>query len=168
MSDPLIFFSLFFSHVTDDACSQWIQMDISRHFHTCQVVLEPTSPFLLSIDKTLTHFLWIIFLFLGALLGVKYKAIKIIHLSALCFAILMQAFDWYCPLTHLEFWLRSKYNPVLIYSGSFIIHYVEKIVYLEISRSLVFIFTVFLCVFNGWLYLKKTKFPKKVKRGNWF
>lgn len=106
----------------------------------------------------LVHFLWIIFLFLGAVLGVRCKAIKIIHLSALCFAILIQVFDWYCPLTYLEFWLRSKYDPVLTYSGSFIIHYVEKVVYLEISRSLIFIFTVFLCVFNGWLYLIKTKF----------
>jgi hypothetical protein len=107
----------------------------------------------------LIHFLWIIFLFLGAVLGAKFKTIKIIHLSALCFAILIQVFDWYCPLTYLEFWLRSKYDPALTYSGSFIIHYVEKVVYLEISRSFIFILTVFLCIFNGWLYLTKIKFP---------
>ena len=106
----------------------------------------------------LVHFLWIIFLFLGAVLGVRCKAIKIIHLSALCFAILIQVFDWYCPLTYLEFWLRSKHDPALTYSGSFVIHYVEKVVYLELSRSLIFIFTVFLVVFNGWLYLKRTGF----------
>ena len=106
----------------------------------------------------LVHFLWIVFLFLGAVVGVKFKAIKIIHLSGLCFAILIQVLDWYCPLTYLEFWLRSKYGSALTYSGSFIIHYVEKIVYLEISRLLIFIFTLFLCIFNGWLYLTKTKF----------
>jgi hypothetical protein len=105
----------------------------------------------------LVHFLWIVFLFLGAVLGVRFKTIKIIHLSALCFAILIQVFDWYCPLTYLESWFRSKYDSALTYSGSFIIHYVEKLVYLEISRSLIFILTVFLCIFNGWLYLAKTK-----------
>ena len=105
----------------------------------------------------LVHFLWILFLFFGALLGVRYKAIKIIHLPGLFFAILIQIFDWYCPLTHLEFWLRSKHDPSLAYAGSFIVHYVEKLVYLELSHSLIFIFTICLCAFNGWLYFRKRK-----------
>ncbi len=106
----------------------------------------------------LIHFLWIIFLFFGAVLGIRYKGIKIIHLSGLCFAILIQVFDWYCPLTHLEFWLRSKSDPLTTYAGSFIAHYAEKLVYLELSRSLIFGFTILLCAFNGWFYLRKTKY----------
>ena len=103
------------------------------------------------------HFLWILFLVFGALWGVKNKAIKIIHLSGFFFAILIQVFDWYCPFTHLEVWLRSKHDPAVTYTGSFIIHYAEKIVYLEISHSLIFTFTIFLCAFNGWLYFRKRK-----------
>jgi len=103
----------------------------------------------------LVHLFWIIFLFFGAMLGVKHKGIRIIHLSGLCFAILIQVFDWYCPLTHLEFWLKSKADPGATYAGSFIAHYAEKLVYLELSRSLVFVLTIFLCAFNGWFYLKK-------------
>jgi len=102
-----------------------------------------------------THFLWILFLFFGGFWGVKNKAVKIFHISGLFFALLIQIFDWYCPLTHLEVWLRSKHNPTITYTGSFIIHYVEKIVYIEISRFLLILFTILLCGINAWFYLKK-------------
>ena len=103
------------------------------------------------------HFLWIVFLLFGALWGIRNRAVKIFHIFGLAFAFVIQIFDWYCPLTHLEFWLRSKHNPSLTYTGSFIIHYVEKVVYIEISRYLILFLTLFLCGFNGWLYIKKKK-----------
>jgi len=112
---------------------------------------------ILADSIVLIHFLWILFLFLGALWGVKNKVIKIFHLSGLIFAFVIQIFGWYCPLTYLEVWLRAKHNPALTYSGSFIIYYVEKIVYLELSRFVVLLFTIFLCGFNLWVYLKKKK-----------
>ncbi len=103
----------------------------------------------------LIHFLWILFLFFGALLGVRYKAIKGIHVCGLLFAIVIQFFAWYCPLTYLESWLRARHNPAMTYTGSFIAYYAEQIVYLELSRSLVLLSTVFLLVFNAWFYLRK-------------
>ena len=105
----------------------------------------------------LIHFFWIVFLFLGAFCGIKNKGAKIFHLSGLAFAFIIQIFDWYCPLTHLEVWLRSKHSPFLAYAGSFVIHYVEKIVYVEISRSVVLILTLLLCGLNAWLYLRKRR-----------
>ncbi|RPJ11096.1 MAG: DUF2784 family protein [Deltaproteobacteria bacterium] len=103
------------------------------------------------------HFLWIIFLFIGALWGTKSRIVKGFHLSGLLFAILIQFFDWYCPLTHLEFWLRSTQDPALTYTGSFIAHYAEQIVYLQLSRPMVLLFTLFLLGFNAWVYLRRTK-----------
>ncbi len=105
----------------------------------------------------IAHFLWIMFLILGAFLGVKKLAIKIFHISGLVFAFIIQLFDWYCPFTHLEVWLRAKHDPALTYKGSFIIHYVEKIVYIQLSRHLVLILTIFLCGFNVWFYLRERK-----------
>ena len=113
---------------------------------------------ILADSVVLIHFIWILFLFLGAFWGIKNKAVKILHLAGLVFAIIIQIVDWYCPLTYLEVWLRSKHNPELTYTGSFIIHYVEKIVYIELSRYLILIFTFFLCGFNAWVYLGKKKF----------
>jgi len=109
----------------------------------------------------LTHFLWIVFLFLGAFWGIKNKAVKIFHLSGLAFAFIIQIFDWYCPLTHLEVWLRSKHSPSLTYTGSFIIHYVEKIVYIEFSRFVVLILTLLLCGLNAWFYLGRRRSRQK-------
>jgi hypothetical protein len=110
---------------------------------------------ILADSVVLIHFLWIIFLFLGALWGIKNKMVKIFHIVGLVYAFIIQIFDWYCPLTHLEVWLRSKHEPALTYSGSFIIHYVEGIVYIEVSRYLVLVLTLFLCGFNGWLYFRR-------------
>jgi hypothetical protein len=110
---------------------------------------------ILADSVVLTHFLWIVFLFLGAFWGAKNKVVKIFHLSGLVFAFIIQVFDWYCPLTHLEVWLRSKHDFTLTYTGSFLIHYIEKIVYIELSRTLILFFTLLLCGLNAWLYLKK-------------
>src|SRR4030067_677440 len=103
----------------------------------------------------LFHFLWIIFLFLGGLGGRRSRFVKIFHLSGLAFALIIQIFDWLCPLTHLEAWLRAKHNPDLTYTGSFIIHYVERIVYIEISHYIVLIVTLLLGGLNVWIYLRK-------------
>jgi hypothetical protein len=101
------------------------------------------------------HFVWILFLFLGGLWGRKIREVKIFHLSGLAFALTIQAFNWYCPLTYVEIWLRSRHSPVLTYTGSFIVHYVEEIVYIDLSRHLVLILTILLCGFNAWFYLRK-------------
>ena len=103
------------------------------------------------------HFFWILFLFLGAFWGRKSKAVRIVHLSGLFFALFIQVFGWYCPLTHLEVWLRSNHDPTLAYTGSFIVHYAERIVYLELPRQLILLFSTGLVVFNTWIYLKKKK-----------
>jgi hypothetical protein len=56
--------------------------------------------------------------------------------------------------------LRSRHDSALTYAGSFIIHYAEKIVYLELSRTLIFFLTLLLCGLNVWFYLRKKKrFP---------
>jgi hypothetical protein len=103
----------------------------------------------------LMHFLWIVFLISGAFLGIRNRAIKIFHISGLAFAIVIQIFGWFCPLTDLEVWLRAKHDPSLAYTGSFIIHYLEKLIYIEISPVLIFTLTLLFAGFNVWVYLRK-------------
>jgi len=112
------------------------------------------------------HFLWILFLFLGALWGRRKKFIKTLHLSGLGFALLLQISGWYCPLTYLEIWLRSKHHPELAYTGSYIIHYLEQLIYMEISPSVILIVTLLLIAFNLWIYLQKSVRISK-KEGLW-
>ena len=103
------------------------------------------------------HLLWILFLLFGAFPGMYRKIFKIIHISGLIFAFIVQIFGWYCPLTYLEIWLRYKHDPALSYSGSFIINYVEKIVYLQVSRSSIFILTILLIGLNVLIYTRKKR-----------
>lgn len=103
----------------------------------------------------LIHFLWIVFLIFGAFLGVRNKVVKIVHISGLFFAVIVQLFNWYCPLTYLEVWLKSSSEPSAAYTGSFIVHYLEEIIYIEIPRYLVIIATILLCAFNSCAYLRK-------------
>ena len=112
---------------------------------------------ILADGVVLIHFLWIIFLFFGVFWGIKNKTVRIFHISGLVFAFFIQIVGWYCPLTHLEVWLRSKHGSALTYTGSFIILYVEEIVYLELSRTLILVLTFILCGFNTWLYLRKIR-----------
>jgi hypothetical protein len=101
------------------------------------------------------HFLWILFLLFGAAWSLRNVFIRIVHISGLIFALIMQAFDWYCPLTHLEVWLRSRHSPDIAYTGSFIVHYIEKIVYVEVPRPLIIICTVLIAAVNLRLYWKR-------------
>jgi hypothetical protein len=103
------------------------------------------------------HFLWILFVIFGVFWGIRNKKVRVIHIFALAFAIIIQVFNWYCPLTHLEAWLRAKHDPALSYTGSFIPNYVGKIVYINLSPSLILVLTVFLCGISAWLYLRRKK-----------
>ncbi|MFH1146266.1 MAG: DUF2784 domain-containing protein [Pseudomonadota bacterium] len=103
----------------------------------------------------LLHFAWIIFLVLGALIGRKHRSLKMMHIGGLVFAALMQTFGWYCPLTHLDVWLRRRHNPALSYEGSFIVHYIEELVYVQVSPYLIHFLTVVIIVFSAYLYVRR-------------
>ncbi len=103
----------------------------------------------------LTHFLWIIFLILGWVWGRKHRVIKYVHILGLCFAFVINVFGLYCPLTDLEVWLQSRYAPGTAYTGSFIAHYLDKAIYIDLPMYVISLLTVFLCAFNVWVYLRK-------------
>ncbi len=105
------------------------------------------------------HLLWILFLVFGAFIGRRFKWVKRLHFGGIIFAIVIQALGWYCPLTYLEIWLRRMHDSSHSYTGSFIIHYLERIVYIDINPKIIFALTVFLAVISLWLYLP-VKFRK--------
>ena len=112
---------------------------------------------ILADAAVITHFLWIVFLIFGAIAGRRYQSIKRIHISGLVFAITLQAFDWFCPLTHLEVWLRAQYDPGLVYTGSYVIHYLEKIIYIELDRRVIVVLTAVLCGVNALIYSRRRR-----------
>lgn len=108
------------------------------------------------------HFLWILFLIFGGYVGRKHKKVRLFHISGLGFALFIQGFDLYCPLTYLEIYLKKRHFPEDIYAGSFIIHYLERLIYIQISHSTVLILTFLVVGINLFLYLRL--FKHRLKR----
>ena len=98
------------------------------------------------------HLAWIIFLFLGALWGARRRWVRYFHWSGLGFAVLIQIFDWYCPLTHLEIYLRGRHDPATFYTGDFVIRYLDRLVYLQVPRFVIVSGTVLLVGLNLFFY----------------
>ena len=112
---------------------------------------------LLADGVVVLHFLWILFLIFGAIWGRKYRTVRIVHLSGLAFALCLEIFGWYCPLTYLEVWLRELQDPLQSYAGSFIGHYLEKLIYVQLPSGTILFLTILLVIVNGWLYLHRGK-----------
>jgi hypothetical protein len=103
----------------------------------------------------LIHFSWIVFLIFGAIIGRYINWVKILHISGLGFALLIQIAGWYCPLTYIEIWFRNRGDPSGTYKASFIINYVEKIVYIELPGKFIMLATVIILIISATIYLYK-------------
>ena len=105
---------------------------------------------------TIVHLFWILFLITGAYWA-NIRPVMIIHGAGLAYALISQLFGWYCPLTLLEDWLRGKHNEGQTYPGSFIAHYAEKLVYIDLSPAVVFALTLALVGVSIYIYLRKLR-----------
>ena len=101
----------------------------------------------------LFHLMWIGFLIFGALLAYKRPWLRALHLTGLAFSLTMQICGWYCPLTYVEQWLRYQQGSDVTYTGSFIAHYAERLVYLTVSPLMVLVLTLVICGGTITLYI---------------
>jgi hypothetical protein len=117
------------------------------------------------------HFIWIIFMLLGFFLTIygffrkeffDWWLFRTLHLSGILFVGILTALRKFCPLTVLENLSRVKHNPESTYPGSFIIHYIENLVYPDVNQTLLRVGTVFVAVFILFLYIIRP--PKKIKK----
>ena len=104
----------------------------------------------------LLHFLWILFLIFGAIPGRRRKTVKVIHLCGLLFAVILHSFSLTCPLTYLEIYFTRFADPATAYTGSFIIHYIERLVYVALPPSVLLGITLMLALFNVLIYVRRT------------
>ena len=92
--------------------------------------------------------LWVVF---GALLTLSRPVLRWLHIVSLVWGILTELLPWPCPLTVLENWLEAKAG-VQPYQGGFLLHYLDKVVYPDISASALTVAGVLVCVLNLALY----------------
>ncbi|MBA7510801.1 hypothetical protein ES705_02789 [subsurface metagenome] len=117
------------------------------------------------------HFLYILFMLLGFLLtgyALFFRQkffdrwlFRSLHLLGIFYVASLSILGKYCPLTILENELRLRYEVSLVYSGSFIVHYLEKLVYPDVNPLVIQIPTVFLAIFTIVVFIVRP--PKKIK-----
>ncbi len=117
------------------------------------------------------HFIWIIFMLFGFFLTIygffrkkifDWWLFRTLHLLGILFVGILTTLRRFCPLTILENISRIKYDPESTYPGSFIVHYIENLVYPDVNQTLLRIGTVLAAVFILVVYIIKP--PVKLKK----
>jgi len=83
----------------------------------------------------LLHLAWIVFILAGLLLARRRPWLAWLHLGALLTILILSLGGWYCPLTLLEYHLRSCEPASPGYPGSFLFTWLERLIYLRVPES---------------------------------
>jgi hypothetical protein len=117
-------------------------------------------------DLTLiVHFMWILFLISGFIFAFMRSKIALLHMAGLLFALILNLMGWYCPLTYLENYLYALHDLGSTYTGSFIINYLQHIIYLDLPGYYIRIFGLSFAVFSIGIYVYLIKRYHILDRG---
>ena len=105
----------------------------------------------LAISVLFLHALFILWVVFGALLTRARPILRWLHIASLVWGILTELLPWPCPLTALENWLEGKAG-VEPYQGGFLLHYLDKLVYPDISSTMLTMAGVIICALNLGFY----------------
>jgi hypothetical protein len=117
------------------------------------------------------HFVFIAFVLFGGLLVFRWPRVAFAHVPAALWAVLLELYGWYCPLTPWEQQLRIAAGDAG-YSGDFIAHYLLPLIYPagltpNIQLVLAAIVLAVNAIIYGWLGRKRwTARQRGVKQGN--
>lgn len=102
----------------------------------------------------LAHLLWIVLVIFGALWTRGRPIWSAVHIAALAWAIAVEAGPWSCPLTLAEqyFETRAGVSP---YQGSFLVHWLDAIVYPTLPGWAITIAGVAVCALNLAIYARR-------------
>jgi hypothetical protein len=97
------------------------------------------------------HALFIVWVVFGALLTRSPPVLRWLHIVSLIWGILTELLTGPCPLTLLENWLEQN-SGIEPYQESFLVHCLDKLVYPDISATVLTVAGVIVCAFNLALY----------------
>ena len=113
-----------------------------------------TTPNLYSALATAVLFLhalsivWVVF---GAVVTRSRPLLRWLHIISLIWGMLTELMPWPCPLTLLENRLEQNAS-VLPYQGGCLLHYLDKLVYPNISTAALTVAGVLICAFSLGIY----------------
>jgi hypothetical protein len=98
------------------------------------------------------HLAWILWVIFGALVTRGRPWLTVFHVTSLVWGIIVEVGPWPCPVTLAEQWLETRAG-MGSYTGSFLVHYLDAIVYPNASVALIIGCGVAVCGANLLIYL---------------
>jgi Protein of Unknown function (DUF2784) len=105
----------------------------------------------LAVCVLVLHALFIVWVIFGALLTRQRPVLRWLHIASLVWGILVEITPWPCPLTLIENWLEARAG-VEPYHGGFLLHYLDKLVYPDLSAITLIIAGIVICAGNLGFY----------------
>ncbi|MFZ0746271.1 MAG: DUF2784 domain-containing protein [Terracidiphilus sp.] len=100
------------------------------------------------------HLAWLALVIFGALWTRGRPVWSAVHIAALLWGIAVEAGPWPCPLTLLEEYFEARAGAAA-YHGSFLLHYLDAIVYPNLPGWVVTCAGVAVCGLNLGIYLRR-------------
>jgi Protein of Unknown function (DUF2784) len=105
----------------------------------------------MAVGVLVLHLVFILWVIFGAFPAYRRPLLRWLHIASLIWGIFIELFPWSCPLTLLENWLEARAG-IAPYQGGFLLHYLDALVYPNISEFTLTIAGVVVCALNLALY----------------
>lgn len=100
------------------------------------------------------HLTWILWAIFGALWTRGRRWWTAFHVLSLVWGVFVEVGPWTCPLTLAEQWLEARAGGQT-WTGGFLVHYLEAVIYPDLPGWLITVFGVAVCVFNLGVYARR-------------
>jgi hypothetical protein len=108
----------------------------------------------LAVAVLIFHVLFILWVVFGALLTKHSRLLLCLHIASLTWAVAVEVLPWPCPLTIVENWLEGRAG-VQPYQGGFLLHYLDALVYPDVSPVVLTLAAVAVCLLNLGIYARR-------------
>lgn len=110
------------------------------------------------------HLLWIGWILLGWIVTRGRPVLAALHIASLIWGIIAELGPWRCPLTIAEQWFEARAGTAP-YHGSFLVHYLDKLVYPDLPEPVVAWAGATACALVGGIYLLRMHRSRTLRSG---
>ena len=108
----------------------------------------------LAVIVLVTHIVFILWVIFGAVFTRRRPILRFLHIASLLWGVLAEILPWSCPLTIAENLLEARAG-VQPYRGGFLFHYLDALVYPNISPTALTVAAVIVCLANLGIYARR-------------
>ncbi len=100
------------------------------------------------------HLLFILWVMFGVLVAPRRRWLAALHVASLVYGIVIELGPWPCPPTLAENFFEARAG-IAPYQGPFLLHYLDAIVYPNLSPALLTVSGVAVCAANLLHYVRR-------------